>query len=53
MNKISTIIQDVLKEVDANEVEFDLGIDYKKDNLIVSNLSDNRIKFKVVKLKDG
>jgi len=48
-NEISKIIEDVMNSVNANEVDFDIGIGYKKDNLILSNLSDNRIKFKVVK----
>ncbi len=55
MKKMNEVIQDVLNDLNElsnkpDEVEFDLGIDYyKKKELIISNLSQNRIKFKVKK----
>ena len=49
--KISEVIEQALKEVPnkVKEIEFDLGVDDKRGNLILSNLSQNRIKFSVVK----
>ncbi len=48
---IKDVIDQTLKEVpqEVKEIEFDLGVDDKRGNLILSNLSQNRIKFSVVK----